>query len=236
MAVATEPLILIVDDEPRIRRLVRLALEREGWRVVEAGSGAEAVLRARDSAPACVLLDIVLPDLDGFQVVAQIREFSAVPVIFLTGRGAEDDRVQGLDLGADDYVTKPFGVRELVARVRANLRRERRGVAAPFAGSALTYGPLTIDFPMRRAALDGKPLALTPTEFGLLAQLARHTGQVLLPADLLRAVWGPAYVDDVGLLRTAIWRLRRKLERDVDHPRYVLTVPRVGYTFGGDAA
>ncbi|MEE9277894.1 MAG: response regulator transcription factor, partial [Dehalococcoidia bacterium] len=144
-----------------------------------------------------------------------------------------DDRIKGLDLGADDYIVKPFGVRELMARVRANLRRSSRHPNAP---DTITEGPLTIDFAMRRAVIDGQPVQLTPTEFELLAELALNRGHVMLPADLLSAVWGPAYVDDLGLLRTAIWRLRRKLELNARARDYVVTVPRVGYTFGSAGA
>ena len=221
--------ILVVDDQPRMRRFVRLALEQNGWRVIEAATGAEAIRRVGDAHPDCALLDIMLPDIDGFQVINAVRKSSDVPIIMITGRSSEEDRVKGLDLGADDYVVKPFGLRELIARVRANLRRVTRHHDPP---QSLSCGPLTIDFAMRRALLNGRPSPLTPTEFDLLGELARHRGQVLLPADLLRAVWGPAYVDDVGLLRTAIWRLRRKLEPDAEPYRYIVTMPRVGYTFG----
>ena len=217
--------VLVLVVEPRIRRFVRAEIERVGWAVLEAATGTEAVACARDSAPDCVLLDLVLPDFDGFEVVRQIREFSGVPILLLTGRNSEEDRVRGLDLGADDYIAKPFGVRELLARVRANLRRTATSAGQP---KQVTIENLTVDFGMRRVISDGKPVPLTPTEFGLLAELAGHAGVVLLPADLLRAVWGPAYVDDVGLLRTAIWRLRQKLEPDPQHPRYIVTVNRVG--------
>ena len=222
------PTILIVDDEPRIRRFVRLALERSGWLALEAGTGADAVAKIRDFHPDCVLLDIVLPDIDGFEVIRAVRKFSDTPILMLTARDGEDDRIRGLDLGADDYIVKPFGVRELLARVRANLRR---AAARPALPEAITHDALTVDFAMRRALLDGVPIPLTPIEFELLAELAHSPGQVIFPADLLRAVWGPAYVDDVGLLRTAVWRLRRKLEPNAQSPAYVVTVPRVGYTF-----
>ena len=224
--------ILVVDDEPRIRHFVRTALEHTGWLAAEAASGAEGVQLVRDLAPDCVILDVMLPDFDGFEVIRQVRAFSDVPILLLTGRDSEDDRVRGLDLGADDYVVKPFGVRELLARVRANLRRV---TTRPDPPAHLVLGDLAIDFAMRRVRLGGEPVNLTPTEFGLLAELALSRGTVLLPADLLRAVWGPAYVDDVGLLRTAVWRLRRKLEADPNQPRLIVTLPRVGYTFG-DAA
>ena len=221
--------VLVVDDEPRIRRFVRRALEQEGWSALEAATGGEALELARETAPDCVLLDVILPDIEGFEVLQRLREFSAVPVLMLTGLGAEDDRVRGLDLGADDYIMKPFSVRELLARVRAHLRRSTGRERTP---QSLTVGTLTIDLGMRQALVRGQAVALTPTEFALLAELAANQGNVLLPSDLLRAVCGPAYVDDVGLLRTAIWRLRRKLERDASAPEYVVTVPRVSYTSG----
>lgn len=171
--------------------------------------------------------------MDGFEVLRRIREISAAPVIMLTGRDSEEDRVRGLDLGADDYIVKPFGVREMIARVGANLRRaDARSELPP----TLDFGHLVIEFPMRRVRLGDSPIPLSPTEFSLLSELALNSGQVMLPADLLRVVWGPAYVDDISLLRTAIWRLRRKLEADPSNPEYVLTVPRVGYTFAGDSA
>lgn len=228
-----EATILIVDDEPRIRRFVRTALERCGWGVLEAATGAEAIEEVQQNNPDCVLLDIMLPDIDGFEVIRTVRELSDVPILMLTGRADEDDRIKGLDLGADDYIVKPFGVRELMARVRANLRRSSRHPNAP---DTITEGPLTIDFAMHRAVIDGQPVQLTPTEFELLAELALNRGHVMLPADLLSAVWGPTYVDDLGLLRTAIWRLRRKLELNVRARDYVVTVPRVGYTFGSTGA
>ncbi len=217
-----------MDDEPRIRRFVRLMLEQNDWEVVDVASGREAVDAARADQPDLILLDINLPDLDGFEVLRQIRDFSPVPIIMLTGRGSEDDRVVGLDVGADDYVVKPFGVRELIARVRANLRRTPGGAQRP---RTLTLGDLTIDFPMRGVRIGDRTIPLTPTEFAVLSELALNAGQVMLPADLLRIVWGPAYIEDVSLLRTAVWRLRRKLEQHADGPKYIVTVPRVGYTF-----
>ncbi len=222
--------VLVVDDEPRIRRSVRLLLEQAGWHVLEAGRGGAAVELARDRNPDCILLDVVLPDTDGFRVVETLRRFSDVPILMLTGRDAEDDRVRGFEAGADDYVVKPFSGRELVARVRANLRRAASRPAPP-GRQTYTHG-LAIDFASRRVEVHSKPVDLTPTEFGLLAELATHAGSVLLPADLLRAVWGPSYADDVGLLRTAVWRLRRKIEPEAGSPRFIVTVNRVGYTFG----
>lgn len=218
----------MVDDEPRIRRFVRLMLEQNDWEVVDVASGREAIDAARADQPDLILLDINLPDLDGFEVLRQVRDFSPVPIIMLTGRGSEDDRVTGLDVGADDYVVKPFGVRELIARVRANLRRTPGGAQRP---RTLTLGELTIDFPMRGVRIGDSAIRLTPTEFAVLSELALNAGQVMLPADLLRVVWGPAYIEDISLLRTAVWRLRRKLEQHADGRKYIVTVPRVGYTF-----
>lgn len=235
--------ILIADDDPRLRRLVRLTLERAGWRVAEAATGADALnaltepnalsdgdtpARTHDTPPALLLLDVVLPDIDGFEVLRRLREHSDIPVIMLSGLDAEEDRVTGLDLGADDYIAKPFGVRELTARVRANLRRASPRGTAP---DHLQLGPLSLDLGMRRAEYQGQPLPLTPIEFDLLSELGLHRGRVLLPADLLRTVWGPAYTDDRSLLRTAVWRLRRKLNQAGLDPNPVETIPRVGYTF-----
>lgn len=220
--------ILIADDDPRLRRLVRLTLERAGWPVQEAATGAETLDAAlAEPPPALVLLDVVLPDIDGFDVLRRLRESSAIPVVMLSGLDAEDDRVTGLDLGADDYIAKPFGVRELVARVRATLRRVSPQRAAP---DRVSLGPLSLDLAMRRAEHQGATLDLTPIEFDLLSELALHQGRVLLPADLLRAVWGPSYTDDRTLLRTAVWRLRKKLNRAGLPAQLVQTVPRVGYT------
>jgi len=221
--------ILVVDDEPRIRRFVRMALEQNAWDVLDAATGEEAVDLARQYDPDLILLDINLPDVSGFDVLSRVRDFSVAPVIMLTGRDSEEDRVQGLDLGADDYVVKPFGVRELMARVRANLRRSSPRHDLP---PSVTVEALQIDFRMRQVSMAGEPVYLTPTEFALLTELAANRGQVMLPGDLLRSVWGASYVDDLSLLRTAIWRVRRKLEPDMEHPRYVVTVPRVGYTLG----
>ena len=216
---------------------MRLTLERAGWRVAEAATGAEALAalvdietpdKPRNALPVLLLLDVVLPDLDGFDVLRRLREYSDIPVIMLSGLDAEQDRVTGLDLGADDYIAKPFGVRELVARVRANLRRSSPQAAAP---DRLQLGPLSLDLALRRATYAGELLPLTPIEFDVLSELGLHNGRVLLPADLLRAVWGPSYVDDVGLLRTAVWRLRRKLAEAGLSPDPVESVPRVGYTF-----
>ena len=156
-----------------------------GWAAVEAGTGAEAVRLARNAAPSCVLLDLLLPDFDGFEVTRRIREFSDTPILLLTGRDSEEDRVRALDLGADDYIAKPFGVRGLLARVRANLRRSGARAAPP---ERFTADGLTLDFAMRRAEVDGRPVSLTPTEFGLLTELVTNRGAVLLPADLLRSV------------------------------------------------
>jgi two-component system KDP operon response regulator KdpE len=221
--------ILVVDDEPRIRRFVRMALERNAWDVLDAATGEEAVDLARQYDPDLILLDINLPDVSGFDVLSRVRDFSIAPVIMLTGRDSEDDRVQGLDLGADDYVVKPFGVRELMARVRANLRRSSPRHDLP---PAVSVEDLHIDFRLRQVHLAGDPVYLTPTEFALLTELAVNRGQVMLPGDLLRSIWGASYVDDLSLLRTAVWRVRRKLEPDMERPRYIVTVPRVGYTLG----
>ena len=210
-----------------------LALEQNEWEVIDAADGLEAVDQVREADPDLILLDINLPDVDGFEVLRRIREISVAPVIMLTGRDSEEDRVQGLNLGADDYIVKPFGMREMIARVGANLRR---AVARPELPPALNFGDLVIEFPMRRVRVGETPIALSPTEFSLLSELTMNAGQVMLPADLLRAVGGPAYVDDISLLRTAVWRLRRKLETDPANPSYILTVPRVGYTFAGDSA
>jgi two-component system KDP operon response regulator KdpE len=177
-----------------------------------------------------VLLDIGLPVLDGLEACRRVREFSIVPIIMLTARAADADKVAGLDAGADDYLAKPFGPEELLARVRAALRRARYA-EAPAGAPVLRHAALTIDFARCEVRRDGQVVALTPTEYKLLAQLARHAGRVLLPADLLTAVWGPEYREETQHVRLYVSRLRRKIEPEPERPRYLLTKPGIGYLF-----
>jgi two-component system KDP operon response regulator KdpE len=229
---AAEPgaTILVVDDEPRYVRWITVNLQGSGYRVLTAGDGQAALDATARDRPDLLLLDIGLPVLDGLEVCRRIREFSIVPIIMLTARAADADKVAGLDAGADDYLAKPFGPEELLARVRAALRRARYA-DVPAGDPVLRHDGLTIDFARCEVRRDGELIALTPTEYKLLLQLARHAGRVLLPADLLTAVWGPEYREETQHVRLYISRLRRKIEPDPEHPRYLLTKPGIGYLF-----
>jgi two-component system KDP operon response regulator KdpE len=221
--------VLVVDDEPRYVRLLRANLESEDYRVVSASDGLAAVQKAEAEDPDLIVLDLMLPGLDGYEVCRRIREFSTVPIIMLTARREQIDKVRGLDLGADDYITKPFDATELLARVRAQLRRSTIGqpkrLAPPF-----TLGDLCIDFAQQKASIDGSEIALSPTEYRLLYQLATNAGRVLVQDELVNLVWGAAYRDEPDVLRVYVRRLRLKIEPDPSAPRYILTKQGVGYT------
>jgi len=217
--------ILIVDDEPKITQLVRDYLERSGFAVIGARDGREAVMRARMDRPDLIVLDLGLPDLDGLDVTRQLRRDSQVPIIMLTARDDEADRVAGLELGADDYVTKPFSPRELVARVRAVLRRQ----AGEVGGEVLRAGDLELDIPKMRAEVLGKPVDLTTTEFQLLAALGRQPGRIFTRGQLLDAIHGVAFESYERAIDAHVKNIRRKLEPDPRRPRYLLTVYGVGY-------
>lgn len=219
--------VLVVDDEDRIRSIVRAYLEREGYQVLEARDGQEALDIVRKESPNLVVLDLMLPKLSGWDVCRQIRRESSVPVVMLTARDDVTDKVVGLELGADDYVTKPFHPKELVARIRAVLRRVQ---AAP-PSQMLSFGDLTIDVERHQVRVAGRPIALTPTEFALLETLARHPGRVFTRLQLLERVQGEAFEGYERAIDSHIKNLRQKLEPDARHPRYVLTVFGVGYKF-----
>jgi two-component system KDP operon response regulator KdpE len=223
-------LILVVDDEERMARFIRLNLEHDGFRVVEAYRGMQAIQAIRDSLPDLVILDVMMPDMDGFEVLKLVRETSQVPVIMLTAKGEEEDRVRGLELGADDYVTKPFSPRELVSRVRAVLRRgESSGLGAQDVIDV--DEKLRIDFGRREVWLDGKEVKLRPTEYRLLYHLVQNAGWVLTYDQLLSKVWGYEYRDEPHYVRLYINYLRQKLEEDPANPKYILTERGVGYRF-----
>jgi two-component system KDP operon response regulator KdpE len=224
---APAPLVLVVDDEPPIRRFLRAALESQGYRFEEATTGQEALSQAASHPPELVLLDLGLPDLDGFEVVRRLREWSAVPVIVLTARGREDDKIRALDAGADDYVTKPFATGELLARMRVALRH--RAQVGDGETSVVESGELKIDLGRRQVTLAGAEVRLTPIEYRLLVALARHPGRVLTHEHLLREVWGPGYTTQHHYLRVYMAQLRQKLEREPSRPRWLLTEPGVGY-------
>ncbi|MDR3574779.1 MAG: response regulator transcription factor [Anaerolineaceae bacterium] len=223
--------ILVVDDEERMARFIRLNLEHDGFQVVEAFKGMQAIQALRDSMPDIVLLDVMLPDLDGFEVLKLIREISAVPVIMLTAKGEEDDRVHGLELGADDYITKPFSPRELVSRVRAVLRRTEALSGMGSRDLIEVDDRLKIDFGRREVWLEGKLVKLRPTEYRLLFHLVQNAGWVMTYDQLLSKVWGYEYRDEPHYVRLYINYLRQKLEKDPADPKYILTERGVGYRF-----
>lgn len=224
--------ILIVDDEPQIQRFLKPALRAAGYDVIEAGSGQEALRALVTSAPDVVILDLGLPDMDGKDVIANVRGWSEIPIIILSARGHESEKITALDLGADDYIEKPFGIGELTARIRTALRHvDRTEVAAP----AIAADGLLIDSVKRFVTRGGKPIKLTPKEYDLLLLLARHAGRVVTHRTLLTSVWGRAHGDDLHYLRVFIGQLRQKIERDVSSPAIILTEPGVGYRFLGDS-
>ncbi len=223
-------LILVVDDESRMRRFIRMNLDLEGYRVIEAENGMEAVSRVRDDLPDLVLLDVMMPEMDGFEALRLIRETSNVPVIMLTVKGDEDDRVRGLELGADDYVTKPFSPRELASRIKAVLRRSEMPASAEEAIIKVD-DRLQIDFNRRRVIVDGEEIKLRPTEYRLLYHLVNNAGWTLPHETLLAKVWGHEYRDETHYLRLYITYLRQKIEEDPAHPKYILTERGLGYRF-----
>ncbi len=219
--------ILIVDDEPRVVRLVSEVLQAVGYKVIAATSGKPAIEMVALEQPNLILLDILLPhDLDGYEVCRRIHEFSDVPVIMLTAKAQEADMLHGFDVGADDYLTKPFSAKELLARVRAVLRRAQRPEEII---STLTCGELEFNFARHTVKRDGQLVSLTPTEYALLRQLALNADRVVLHQKLLSSVWGSEYQNDIDYLRAYIRYLRRKLEVDPSKPQYILTSPGVGY-------
>jgi two-component system KDP operon response regulator KdpE len=216
---------LVIEDEAGIRRFLRAALESQGFTCVEAGTGSEGIAHAATRAPEIILLDLGLPDMDGLDVMRRIREWSSVPIVVLTARGKEREKIDALDGGADDYVTKPFSVLELLARVRA-ARRYRTG---PDDAPVLESGSLRIDMARRRVSVRGTAVSLTPIEYRLLSTLARHAGRVLTHEFLLREVWGPSSTDQRHYLRVYMAQLRQKLESDPSRPTVLMTEPGVGY-------
>jgi len=222
--------ILVVDDEERMARFIRLNLEYDGFVVLEAYNGMKAMDALRSEMPDLVVLDVMLPDVDGFEVLRMIREVSSVPVIMLTAKGEEDDRVKGLELGADDYVTKPFSPRELVSRVKAVLRRtEPTSISSR--DLVKVDEDLTIDFGKREVWLKGELVRLRPTEYRLLYHLVQNAGWVLTYDQILSKVWGYEYRDEPHYVRLYVNYLRQKLEEDSSNPKYILTERGVGYRF-----
>jgi two-component system, OmpR family, KDP operon response regulator KdpE len=220
------PRVLVVDDEPQILRALRVVLRDAGFEVVPAETGAEALDRAAVRPPQAAIVDLMLPDLDGVQVTRSLREWSEMPILVLSAVGEEEQKVRALEAGADDYITKPFGSRELVARLQAALRRGGVGEEP-----RILAGDLEVDLAARSVRLHGQPVHLTPIEFDLLRVLARNRGRLMTHRALLSEVWGPEYVDDVQTLRTHIARLRAKIEADGEAARCIVTDPGVGYRF-----
>ncbi len=222
--------ILIVDDEARIRDFVRMNLELEHYRVIEANDGIKALEQLRENLPDLIVLDVMMPEMDGFEALRAIREVSTVPVIMLTVRQSEQDKIHGLDLGADDYLAKPFSPRELLSRIRALLRRSL--MAPPSRKTEIVVDPdLRIDFARREVVVRGKKVILRPTEYRLLYHLVSNAGRLLTHETLLSKVWGREYRDEAHYLRLYITYLRQKLEKDPAHPQYILTERGVGYRF-----
>ncbi|UVJ42444.1 response regulator [Pseudomonas sp. LS1212] len=218
--------ILVIDDEPQIRKFLRISLVSQGYKVVEAASGGEGLSQAALAQPDLVVLDLGLPDMDGQQVLREFREWSQVPVLVLSVRASEGHKVEALDGGANDYVTKPFGIQEFLARVRALLRQAPQGEAQ---ATSVSLGPLTVDQAYRRVTLDGVEVALTRKEYAVLAQLARYPGRVVTQQQLLKDIWGPTHAEDSHYLRIVVAHVRQKLGDDPTAPRFIVTEPGVGY-------
>jgi two-component system, OmpR family, KDP operon response regulator KdpE len=223
-----DPLILIIEDEPQIRRFLRGTLSTNGYRLLEASTGEEGLRQAATNNPDLIILDLGLPDLDGLEVTRRLREWARTPLIVLSARGQEADKITALDAGADDYLTKPFGMGELLARMRTALRH-----AAQIAGAnpqpVFSVDGLRVDLTQRRVWRDDLEVHLTPIEYKLLTTLVQHAGKVVTQHHLLEAVWGPGYSEETHYLRIYMGHLRRKLESDPARPRYLITEPGVGY-------
>jgi len=219
--------VLVVDDDVRMLRMMQRILELEGYRVLMASNGKAALDVFNEEEPALVLLDIMMPDMDGYTVCRRIREFSQIPIVMVTVKGNEEEKVEGLDAGADDYVTKPFSSKELTARVRAVLRRTKLWEERP--EPAFRFGDLVVDFASHRVTLGEEEITLTATEYRILSYLARNAGRVVTPDNILSSVWGEEYRGEAHLVQVNIARLRKKLKDDVKNLRYILTKPGIGY-------
>jgi two-component system KDP operon response regulator KdpE len=227
----SEPVVVLIEDEPQIRRFLRATLGSQGYRLFEAGTGADGLVEAASRQPDVVIVDLGLPDLDGLEVIRRLREWSTVPIIVLSARRQEAEKVKALDAGADDYVSKPFGADELLARLRVALRH-KAGVAREDA--VFTTGELRVDLGRRHVFVREQEVKLTPTEYRLLTTLVRHAGRVLTHRQLLKEVWGPNQIEEAHYLRVYMAQLRRKIEADPAQPRYLLTEPGVGYRLAGE--
>jgi two-component system KDP operon response regulator KdpE len=220
--------VLVIEDEEQMRKFVRLALSAQGYRVLEAANGEDGLKQAASYTPDLILLDLGLPDMDGMEVARRLREWSVSPIIVVSARGQESHKVEALDQGADDYLTKPFGTGELLARIRVALRHAARNAQDP-ALTTLTIGETRIDLARRLVFVGGAEIHLTPIEYKLLALLVKHAGMVLTHRQLLDQVWGPGHAHQTQYLRVYMTQLRHKLERNPAHPQYLVTEPGVGY-------
>ena len=223
--------VLIIDDEKAIRRFLRTVLKAHNYEVIETSKGEEALRAAAQQRPDLAILDLGLPDIDGIELTRRLREWSEIPIIILSVRDREEDKIAALDAGADDYLSKPFGAGELMARLRAALRRMTQPASDPI----FTAGDLAVDLHQRRVTMRDEEVQLTPTEYALLRVLVSHAGRVITHRQLLQQVWGESYEGQVHLLRVNISNLRRKLEPDPARPRYIITEPAVGYRFRDEA-
>ncbi|SNS76626.1 MULTISPECIES: response regulator [Pseudomonas] len=223
---SNQPTVLVIDDEAQIRKFLRISLVAKGYKVIESADGSDGLAQAALGKPDMVVLDLGLPDMDGQQVLRELREWSQVPVLVLSVRAGEGDKVTALDAGANDYMTKPFGIQEFLARVRVLLRQAGSG---ELAAAVINSGPLSVDFAYRRVTLDGSEVALTRKEYAVLAVLARHLGRVVTQQHLLKDVWGASHADDSHYLRVVIGHLRQKLGDDPAAPRFIITEAGVGY-------
>jgi len=228
-----DPAIVLIEDEPQIRRFLRATLTSQGYRLFEATTGADGLVEVGSRLPDVVVVDLGLPDMDGIEVIRRLREWSAVPIIVLSARGQEQDKVAALDAGADDYVSKPFGASEMLARIRVALRHS---AGASREGDEATFkvGDLQVDLLRRHVSMGQREIRLTPIEYKLLTTLARHAGKVVTHQQLLREVWGPTHTDQAHYVRVYLAHLRHKLEAEPARPRYLLTEPGVGYRLAAE--
>jgi two-component system KDP operon response regulator KdpE len=222
------PLILVVEDDSQIRRFLRAILTSEGYQLIEATTAQEGIKQVGLRHPDLIILDLILPDRDGLEVTRELREWTSIPIIVLTARSQENDKVAALDMGADDYLTKPFGINELLARLRVALRHAIRAVQGSD-DPVFSVGDLRVDLAYRQVYVGGQEVHLTPIEYQLLSMLVKHAGKVVTRRQLLHDVWGPEYVDESHYLRIYMGQLRHKLEADPTRPRYLITEPGVGY-------
>ncbi len=227
------PVVIVIEDEPQIRKFLRASLPSQGFRVIEAVTGEDGLVQAATRQPDIVILDLGLPDMDGLEVIRRLREWTAVPIVVLSARGQERDKIAALDAGADDYVSKPFGVGELLARMRVAMRHAAIGTKDT-GELAFSIGELAVDLVHRHVQIAGRPVHLTPIEYRLLTTLIRHAGRVMTHNQLLTEVWGPNQADQAHYLRVYAAQLRRKLEADPARPRYLLTEPGVGYRLAAE--